>query len=105
MPVICKLTKPLSTHKGEVTELELRDLTAKDMVEARVSPQSLSYTSLGKGTNEMRETRIEIRYDIAMSLAVRLTGVDEILLGAMCAKDFDTLVGKVLEVWNSQSGE
>lgn len=100
MPANVTLSKPLTTHKGEITEIELRDITAKDLVEMRVSP--LGFTNIGSGIGSARVTdqRVELRYDIAMGYLVRLSGIDEILLGALQAKDFEKCVGAVTKLWN-----
>ena len=86
------LSKPLKTHKGEVTSLELRELSARDIVEARQSPIKISHVG--------DEVVHEYRYDVVMRLASMMTGHDEIVLGAMKGGDFHMLTAAVVDEWN-----
>lgn len=98
------LSKPLLTHQGEITKLELRDLTARDMVEMRVSPTSVAVHTEGVGNSRVTNQKFDVRYDIAMGYLTRLSGVDEIILGALPARDFDACVVALQELWN-EAGE
>lgn len=104
MPATVKLSKPLKTHKGDVMELELRDLTAADAVEMRVPPLNLISSRTGIGAQSTNESRFEVRYDIAMGYVSRLSGIDTILLGTLPLKDFDACVAAVNKLWN-EAGE
>lgn len=90
------LTKPLLTHDGEVMELSFRDLTARDIVEARVPPIKLARVG--------DEVTQEYRYDVVMKLASALTGVDDLILGKLSAQDFHAVTNEVINRWNA-SGE
>lgn len=104
MPRTVPISKPLTTHKGEVTEIELRDITARDMVEMRVGPTSVSTHAEGIGNARVVSQKFDIRYDIAMGYLTRLSGIDEILLGSLKAADFDKCVVAIQELWN-EAGE
>lgn len=88
------LSKPLTTHDGEVSELSLRDLTAADIVRAKSPPVKLI----------AGDQSAEYRYDIIMELASAMTGVDDIILGKLTPKDFHRLASRVVALWNA-SGE
>jgi hypothetical protein len=98
MPFTVPLSKPLKTHDGEVTQLTLRDLTASDIVMARVPPVKLIANS------KEDEEHAEFRYDIIMQLASRLTGIDDLILGGLSARDFHAVANAVVKLWNA-SGE
>jgi hypothetical protein len=97
MAITIPLSKPLKTHDGEVTSLTLRDFSAIDIVNGRVSPVKIV-------VNEDKTQTIDIRYDVAMAYLSKLTGVDDILLGALSGADFQKAVNAVIELFNS-SGE
>ncbi len=90
------LSKPLKTHDGEVSELTLRELTAADIVQAKSPPL--------KFITQDGEQVAEYRYDVIMQLAVKATGIDDIVLGRLAPKDFHALSSRVVGLWNA-SGE
>jgi hypothetical protein len=96
MPTTVPLSKALTTHKGDVNELVLRDLDARDMVEVRQPPIKLARVG--------DEVTQEYRYDVVMKLASLLTGIDDLVLGKLSAGDFHKLTGAVVDAWNA-SGE
>lgn len=98
MAATVPLSKPLVTHSGEVRELILRDLTAADIVAVKVSPFIVI-------VNPDKTTRVEQRFDTLMTLASRLTGIDDIVLGNLKSADFHTLTQAVINEWNASSGE
>lgn len=98
MTVTVPLSKPLKSHDGEITKLTLRDMTASDIVQSRIPPFKLVESS------DETEKHAEYRYDIIMQLASRLSGVDDIILGGMSAKDFHAVSKAVVMIWNA-SGE
>lgn len=89
------LSKPLKTHEGEVSKLELRDMQASDIVLARVAPYRVVETKEGG------EQHVEYRFDVVMQLASRLSGVDDLVLGALSAKDFHAVTLAVVQLWNA----
>lgn len=98
MPITVPLSKKLTTHNGDVDKLELRDMTATDIVAARFPPVRVIEK---RGDDDMH---MEFRYDIIMQLASSLSGVDDILLGSLNAKDFHAVSNAVVRLWNA-SGE
>ena len=90
------LSKPLKSHKGEITELTFRELTARDIVEVGASP--IKVTRVGD------EVIQEYRYPSVMRLASLLTGHDELVLGGMKASDFHRVTAAVVDAW-MQAGE
>ncbi|GAB7002310.1 phage tail assembly protein [Bradyrhizobium viridifuturi] len=89
-----KLSKPLKTHDGEVMELKLRDLTARDIATMRESPYKVIQRK-DDGTVEL-----EIRYDKMMAYLSLLSGVDDLILGDLSGTDFQSACNVVGEVWN-----
>jgi hypothetical protein len=96
MPITVPLSKALTTHSGDVNELVLRELNARDMVEVRQPPIKLARVG--------DEVTQEYRYDTIMKLASLLTGIDDLVLGKLSAKDFHNVVAAVVDAWNA-SGE
>lgn len=86
------LSKPLKSHQGEITELTLRELTARDIVEARQSPIKIARVG--------EEVVHEYRYDVVMKLASMMTGHDEGVLGGLKGGDFHKLTAAVVDEWN-----
>jgi hypothetical protein len=89
------LSSPLKSHDGEITKLELRDMTASDIVLARVAP----YRIVESKNEDERHT--EYRFDIVMQLASRLSGIDDLVLGGLKAKDFHAVTLAVVQLWNA----
>jgi hypothetical protein len=87
------LSKPLKTHNGEVRELALRGLSASDIVEMKTSPFQVLRREGG-------DVELIIKYDVMMKYLSRLSGVDDLLLGAMDGNDFQVACNKVGDVWN-----
>jgi hypothetical protein len=87
------LSKPLKTHDGEVRELKLRGLIASDIVAMKTSPFQVIRREAG-------DVELIIKYDIMMQYLSRLSGVDDLLLGAMEGNDFQAACNKVGDVWN-----
>lgn len=98
MPKTVPLSRPLKTHSGEVSELVFNDLTAKDIIEARMAPVK---ATAKRGSDEVT---VEYRYDIVARLAAASCGHDELLLESLTAKDFHKVTEAVVELWNA-SGE
>lgn len=105
MPATLTLKAPLKTHEGEVKELTLRDITAKDIIEIRHSPLSLTSVSTGMGAMRSTEQRVDIRYDVAFQYLVRLTGVDEVILGTIGGSDLTKATNLIVKMWNEAEGE
>lgn len=98
MPITVPLSKKINTHNGEVDKIELREMNATDIVSARYPPVRVIEK---RGDDDMH---MEFRYDIIMQLASRLSGIDDILLGDLNAKDFHAVSNAVVKLWNA-SGE
>ena len=96
MPATVPLSKPLKTHDGETSTLTFRDVEAKDIVVIRTPPVRFVEAN--------GESHTEFRYDAIMALASRLSGIDDLLLGKLGAKDFHRVSQEVLSLWNA-SGE
>lgn len=87
------LSKALKTHDGDVTKLELRDITASDIVEMKTSPYQVIRRDDG-------EVELVVKYDVMMKYLSRLSGVDDLLLGALKASDFQAACNVVGQLWN-----
>lgn len=90
-----QLSKPLKTHAGEVAEITFRDMSAADIVEARIAP----YRVIER--KDESETHLEYRFDVVMLLAARLSGIDDLVLGGLSAKDFHNATLAVVNLWNA----
>lgn len=88
------LSKPLKTHDGEVTELKLRDLDARDIVRMREAPFKITQRKDDGGVE------LEVRYAVMMNYLSLLTGVDDLVLGTMSGQDFQKACSVVGDVWN-----
>lgn len=87
------LSKPLTTHSGEVSELTLRNLNASDIVDMKQSP----FQAIRR---EGGDVELLVKYDLMMKYLSRLTSVDEIVLGKMSGTDFQVACNKVGDIWN-----
>ncbi len=83
------LTKPLTTHKGAVSTLELSEPTAKSFVTAG-EPFKV----------RVKDDAISIDYDnrAMMAFLADMTGVDTLLLESLSAKDYVALRTKATNV-------
>ena len=75
---VVPLSKPLTSHQGQLTELRLRPPTFKDFMDLG-DPSTLI---LGTGAMIPQDD-----FDIIKSYIVRLSGVDELLLGPASIRD------------------
>ena len=87
------LSKPLKTHDGEVKEIALRGLTAADIVEMKTSPFQVLRREGG-------DVELIVKYDVMMKYLSRLSGIDDLVLGAMDGQDFQVACTKVGDIWN-----
>lgn len=87
------LSKPLKTHDGEVRELKLRSLNASDIVSMKTSPFQVIRREAG-------DVELIVKYDVMMQYLSRLSGIDDLLLGAMDGNDFQVCCNRVGDVWN-----
>lgn len=90
------LVKPITTHKGVVSELTLNDPTAGLFIRYG-SPFTI------KG-NEA-DAEIVFNDKIFAKFASEMTGVDEIILGTMHAKDWINLRNAIMVTINSYTGD
>ena len=81
MPVNVPLSKPIQSGSGEIKEITLRELTARDLVKMR---KPFNKTTIGAGG----EITIEADFETAMQYLSELSGHDDITLGLLCAADF-----------------
>lgn len=89
---VVKLSKPLPTHKGNVSELTLGAITADIMIRNKRLPFSIKEHADGS-----RE--VETDFQLATKYLADLTGHDEAVLGSLPLKDFMSAVtelGKAL---------
>ncbi len=91
------LSKPLATHKGDVSEIVLRDPVGSDFITINKLP--LSFASDGT----MQQTTPD--FVVAVQWAARLSGIDAMLLGTLNRKDFAAMVNGLLEHLNSEADE
>ena len=93
MPITISLSKPLKVVQGDVMELKLRDMAARDLVLMRKPPYSI--VSLPDGG-----TRIDQDHDACMKMLATLSGVDEISLGALSVKDYASCCDALARLMN-----
>ncbi|WP_424362975.1 phage tail assembly protein [Methylocystis parvus] len=84
-----KLAKPIQTHKGAVDTLELKEPTARLYV-AHGSPFEIT----------TKDNQVSFVYNdkATMAFAAEMTGHDEIILGALAARDWLKLRTKITDV-------
>ena len=77
---VFKLSRPLKTHKGDVTEITLKEPTAATFLHAKADPFKIRYI----------EGKSDYTFDSAASMAFlcEMTGFDQIVLEALPACDF-----------------
>ncbi|MCA1401932.1 phage tail assembly protein [Bradyrhizobium sp. BRP56] len=90
-----KLSQPLKTHDGMVTELKLKPPKARLVVKYG-DPFTIRPVKNAKGESES----FEYVYDNAsmMQFAADMTGVDDIILGDLTVSDFMKLRGAITNV-------
>ena len=86
-----KLSRPITTPAGEVSVLELRELTGRDMVKVGKVPVIIKTTGVGDEATQS----FEIDIKAAMKYAAELTAVDEVILGNLPARDFMAIAGAI----------
>jgi len=84
--VTVRLTKPIITHKGELTEITLREPTVKSYLKAGRDPFQIRPSADGT----------DVTYDIPAMVAFLsdISGLDQIILEGLSARDFNTLRGQ-----------
>jgi hypothetical protein len=87
------LSKPLTTHDGEVSELSLRNIDAADIVSMKTSPFQVIRLSSG-------DVELIVKYDVMMQYLSRLSKIDPIVLGKLSGTDFQVACNKVGDIWN-----
>jgi hypothetical protein len=77
---VFKLSRPLRTHKGDVTEITLKEPTAGTFIRAKRDPYKI----------RIIDGKPDCDFDPVASMAFlcEMTGLDEIVLGALPAIDF-----------------
>lgn len=87
---VFKLSRPLHTHKGEVSEIALKEPTAGTFVRAKADPYKVRFY----------DDKADYTFDSAASLAFmcEMTGLDAIILEGLPAADFMGLRWKMVEV-------
>jgi hypothetical protein len=78
-----KLSKPLVTHKGEVSEIELKEPTCASFVK-HADPFKITWDEAGRASYDFNSKA-------CVGFLTDMTGYDEIILGKIAAKDFMTL--------------
>ena len=95
MSTIVKLSKPLTTHKGEVTEIELNEPTARSFV--RHGEPFKTRTVNGEG-------EIDFANKEMMAFLADMSGIDAIILEALPAVDYFALRNAaVLLIWGTSA--
>ncbi|MEK9282820.1 hypothetical protein MTR72_24850 [Bradyrhizobium sp. ISRA442] len=95
MATTFKLSEPLKTHDGDVTELKLKSPKARLIVKYG-DPFTIRPIKNAKGENE----GYEYIYDneAMMKFASDMTGVDDLLLSDLSVSDFMKLRGEITNV-------
>lgn len=90
-----KLSQPLKTHDGTVTELKLKPPMARLIVKYG-DPFTIRPVKNAKGETESHEYVFD--NDSMMKFASDMTGVDDIILGGISVPDFLKLRGAITNV-------
>ena len=87
---VFKLSRPLRTHKGDLSELTLKEPTARSFIRAKRDPYTVKF----------EDDKATYTFDSAATLAflVDMTGHDEITLEALPAADFMALRWEMVKV-------
>lgn len=87
---IVNLSRPLKTHKGEVTSLTLKEPSARDFINAKVDPFKIKFDG----------DRVEYIFDNAATLSFlsSMTGHDTMVLDLLSAADFMKLRMQMVNV-------
>jgi len=91
------LSRPVTTHDGQVTVLQIREPIAQDFIDLGRLP----FKTSGFGQN----MQIEIDFGHAALWASRLTGLDDILIGKLPRGDFLGLITAINEALVSDEEE
>ena len=97
MPKDIRLSKPLSTHKGDVNEIVLRDPVGSDYIALNKLPLTLS-------TDGTQRTATP-DFAVAAQWIARLSNIDAILLGTLPRNDFMAIVGGLNDHLMSEADE
>lgn len=109
MPVVkVPLSKPLTTHDGVLSELTLREPSARDYIALKRVPfsivfhQTIRAGEVGGAANAdavtERTGELNTDYDLAFQWIARLTGIDTLILGTLGNRDVGRVINKLREV-------
>jgi hypothetical protein len=90
------LSKPLSTHQGDTTQIILRKPNFGEFIEIG-QIENLVYTNSDGGTRQMHS---DIDFERLMRWACKLSGLDRIILSSLDAQDGYALSKAVVEIVN-----
>lgn len=88
---VVKLSKPLATHQGSISEIKFGPLTADILIRNRKLPFAVK--SAEDGTKE-----VDTDFALAAKYIADLTGHDEAVLGGLAPKDFGACIKKLGEL-------
>ena len=92
MPITVPLSKPLKTHKGDVTEIVLRDIEARDLVMMKRHFINVVQTAEGQ--------KFETDFALAQQYIEALSGIDALSLNPLPAKDFNACIDALAKLYN-----
>ena len=90
-PVIFKLSKPLNTHSGTVSELTLKYPTARSFIKYGVP-----YASVVERTEESTKEEFRFNAKPMFQFVADMSGLDDIVLSSVAAQDVMPLFYTVL---------
>ena len=91
--VVCKLSQPIATHDGLVSELKFKCPPAKALMK---HGDPLRTYSKGVGADKIEYN--EYNWAAVFHIASMATGVDEVLLQGIAATDINRLANAVIQV-------
>ena len=90
---VVKLSKAITTHAGNTSELKFSPLTAGVLMRRKRLPVSFKTDTDGSQT-------VDVDYALAAGYIADLTGVDEAVLEQMSPGDFTKCIAKVIDMVN-----
>lgn len=90
---VVKLSKAITTHAGNASEIKFSPLTAGVLMRRKRLPVSIKSDSDGNQT-------VDVDYALAASYISDLTGIDEAVLEQMSPTDFAKCIAKVIDMVN-----
>lgn len=88
---VVQLEHPIKSHQGDLRQIHLRPATFVDFIEIGDGDSWIA-SGVNSDTGETTGLRVETNYAAIMQWAVRLSGIDQHILGALKPRDSHRLM-------------